>query len=203
MVVYDSHTNRWTRRTEEPYVALALHKAIQATAVLLRHTHGGRMSYLRLMKLLYIAEREAVRDTARPITGDRVVAMPHGPVLSNLLNIIKDEDSRSSEWRKYVGRENYDIACVADPGIGRLNRYEVRKLEEVSARFANHNDWELVEHTHTLPEWIKNNPGKSSKEIPTRDILDAVGLSAEADRILADLKEEGALEEWIHKGPQG
>jgi len=37
------------------------------------------MSYLRLLKLLYIAERESWRQTEHGMFGDKVVAMKHGP----------------------------------------------------------------------------------------------------------------------------
>lgn len=39
------------------------------------------MSYLRMLKLLYLADRESLKETGHTITGDRVVAMEHGPVL--------------------------------------------------------------------------------------------------------------------------
>ena len=54
-----------------------LDKTMQAIAALL-HFHGTKeMSYLRLLKILYIADRESLKETGRPITGDHVVAMEH------------------------------------------------------------------------------------------------------------------------------
>src|SRR5262245_18254423 len=110
-------------------------KAIQAAAVLLREEHCERMGYLRLMKLLYIADRECLKEVGKPITGDRTVAMEHGPVLSNLLNIVKDEDGRSTEWRQFIRRETYWLELCEDPGTGELTRFEIRKLKEVAQRF--------------------------------------------------------------------
>jgi len=46
------------------------------------------MNYLKLMKLLYLADRESMRRNGRPISGDRYVSMDHGPVLSQTLNLI-------------------------------------------------------------------------------------------------------------------
>jgi hypothetical protein len=37
-----------------------------------------------MRKLLYLADRESLKKTGRPITGDRVVAMEHGPVLRSV-----------------------------------------------------------------------------------------------------------------------
>lgn len=50
------------------------HKATQAAAYLLRRG-GGRMRYMKLIKLLYLADRTALIETGSPITGDRFVAM--------------------------------------------------------------------------------------------------------------------------------
>ena len=56
-------------------------KTLQASAVLLRRD-DKRMSRLRLLKLLYFADRELLVAKVRTITGDSVVAMKYGPVLS-------------------------------------------------------------------------------------------------------------------------
>src|SRR5262245_9212871 len=58
-------------------------KAIQAAAVLLRFDDGA-MDYLRLLKLLYIADREALRETGRPISYSRTIAMDNGPLSSEV-----------------------------------------------------------------------------------------------------------------------
>lgn len=178
-------------------MALDAIKTIQATAVLLRQEHFDEMGILRLMKLLYIADRESIAETGRAITGDKFAAMEHGPVLTNVLSIVKDEDSRSLEWRKYYKRDHYRIEMHTDPGIGRLSRYEIRKLEEVAMRFANSDVWDIVRYTHTFPEWVRNDPGTSSKVIPLEHVLEALGMEAEAEEILQGVREEEALQRSI------
>ena len=64
-------------------------KAAQAASVLLDR-HEGRMPYIKLLKLLYLADREALIETGLPITGDRFVSLKFGPVLSRVLDLIKD-----------------------------------------------------------------------------------------------------------------
>ena len=58
-------------------------RALQASAYLLR-LDRKKMSYLRLLKLLYIADREWLAETGESITGDRAYAMKQGPVLSTI-----------------------------------------------------------------------------------------------------------------------
>ena len=45
-------------------------RAAQAVAVLLRAAPDSRMDYRKLMALLYIADRESIKETGSPITGD-------------------------------------------------------------------------------------------------------------------------------------
>jgi uncharacterized phage-associated protein len=161
------------------HFAFDFEKTLQAAAELLRHEPHTQMSRIRLLKLLYIADREALKETGRPITGDAVVAMRHGPVLSRLYDIVKGESSDSPAFDGCVTQQGYQLFLAKDPGKGRLNRYEVRKLKEVSERYRERDEWAISEETHGFPEWEKNDPGDSSRPIPLEDILSAVGHSPE------------------------
>ena len=71
-------------------------RALQASAYLLR-LDGKRMGYLRLLKLLYIADREWLAETGESITGDRAYAMKYGPVLSS--DLRPHQGQRIKGWR--------------------------------------------------------------------------------------------------------
>jgi uncharacterized phage-associated protein len=168
-------------------------KTIQASAVLLKAEPTNRMSRLRLLKLLYISDREALVERARPITGDTPVAMDHGPVLTNTYDLIKGEDFHATEWEKYIKSEGRDAVLASDPGVGDLSRYEIAKLHDVSRKFQDRDDWDVAEFTHTFDEWIKNIPTKgSSKSIPIEDVLAATGLSQLKDQLASDAAAEAA-----------
>lgn len=62
-------------------------KATQTAARLLSHA-GGRLPVLKLMKLLYLAERRAIVEYGRPMVFDSYCSMPHGPVMSFTLDRI-------------------------------------------------------------------------------------------------------------------
>ncbi len=162
-----------------------LKKSIQAVSVLLRQPGVDRDRYLKIIKLLYIAERESLLETGRPITGDRAVAMPHGTALSHAVDLIRGEvtcSEWSSTFKTYPGPD-YKIEQLRDPGTEFLCRYEEDKLTEVAARYKNDDRWKLEDITHALPEYIKNNPGNSSKEIPIEDILEAEGKKDKLEAI--------------------
>ncbi|MCV9877817.1 Panacea domain-containing protein [Brenneria izbisi] len=46
---------------------------------------GGRMAYINLMKLLYLADREYLLTYGDSMTGERAVSMDNGPILSHSL----------------------------------------------------------------------------------------------------------------------
>src|SRR5665213_1726776 len=126
-----------------------LEKSIQAAAALLRTSPTGRMSRLRILKLLYLAEREVLKETGRTMTGDRAVAMDHGPVLTSIYNLIKGEHADAHQWEQFIEREGLnEIHLIADPGNGKLSRYELEKLGAVARRFEAMDDWALSEYTH-------------------------------------------------------
>lgn len=170
-------------------------KTIQASAVLLKQ-HAGRMSRLRLLKMLVIADREALAATLEPITADRVTAMDHGPVLSQTYNMLKGMSSDSSLWDQYISQEGpQDHRLICDPGVGSLSRYEIDKLIEICDRFRNKNDYDLANYTHEFQEWQKNKPPEgSSRPIPLEDILEALGMTDKVERLKATIKEEHELD---------
>lgn len=161
-------------------------KTLQAAAVLLR-THRLRvMGRMRLLKLLYITDRESLRDRGAPITGDHAVAMKNGPVLSETYDLIKGEHLHAADWGEHFENIGYDVHWTKDPGNGKLSKYEIEKLNEVARRFEHEDDWALAEITHDFPEWRKNKPGTSSRSIPFEDILEAVGRADDINSIRED-----------------
>ncbi len=159
-------------------------KTIQAVAFLLRQAGPARMdNYMRLLKLLYIADRRSLEKIGRPITGDQVVAMEHGPVLSHVLDLIKDRTFGSPEWARFFEREGCNIRLIDDPGNGELCQYEIDLLQSVWDEHRLMGEWAVVRETHEFPEWKKNDPGTSVKAIPLRDILEAVGREQDIEEV--------------------
>ena len=147
-------------------------RTIQASACLLR-LDGKRMGYLRLLKLLYIADREWLAETGESITGDRAQAMKYGPVLTRVYDLIRGNGSRAGGWDDFIHTEGYAVTLVADPGRGELSRGIVDKLTQVTERYRDLDDWELSERTHEFREWADHYAGGGANPIPWQDILHA------------------------------
>ena len=153
------------------------------------------MNYLALMKLLYLADREALIRFGKPITGDRVVSMKHGPVLSRVYDLVsqKKQELPDSDWHKFIPRPDAFVFTVkygGVPEVSELSQAEVAIIDEVFARFREWDEWALVDYTHKLPEW--EDPKDSSIPISFENILrgakvpeatiEAIAEEAEADR---------------------
>jgi uncharacterized phage-associated protein len=149
-------------------------KSLQATGVLLG-LDGDRMEYMRLLKLLYIADREMLAETGAPITGDRAVAMKHGPVLSQVYDLIKGQSARAGEWDHYVRSINHNVELRNVIDRGKLNKAEVEKLQRVTERYRDDNVWDICEKTHEFPEWERNYVASTSTTIPWEHVLEAQG----------------------------
>jgi uncharacterized phage-associated protein len=169
-------------------------RATQAAARLLK-LRGGTMSYMKLLKLLYLADRRALLEHGRPITFDRYVSMDHGPVLSQTYNLIVSEEQpgRHTYWRRYISEpRGYEVTLLGDAPNGELSTAQERILDEVFAEFGTMGRWQIVDYLHTLPEW--EDPQGSSIPIALRDVLRGGGVDDEtAEAVEEDLAGEDAL----------
>ncbi len=172
-------------------------KSLQAAGVLLR-LEEGRMPYMRLLKLLYIADREMLAATASPVTSDRAYAMKLGPVLSRIFDLIRGTDPRFDEWSVHIQTQGYAVKLMVDPGRGRLSKGEVEKLTEISERYRSKDRWELSDLTHDFPEWKWHWPDEAdggSYPIPWEDMLKAQGHNNEIVEVVeADEKSRNYMD---------
>jgi uncharacterized phage-associated protein len=178
---------------------LNVDKTVQAIGVLFRTDRVNRMNYMRLLKLLYIADREALQQIGRPVVGGPALAMERGPVLEEVHDFIRGFHRHMPVWDKYLRTDRYDLELVDDPDVGQLSRYEIRKLQEIAKRHADDDEWVLSRLTHDFPEWKKNAVGTSAQPIPLEDILEAVGRGDVAGEILAEACEKTHIERLLGK----
>lgn len=168
-------------------------RTTQAAARLLKLA-GGAMNHMKLIKLLYLADRRALLQWGRPITFDWYVSMPHGPVLSFTLDKINDSapPDGSSYWHRYISeRRGHEVALIAEAPNDQLSPAEEQLLDGIFVEFGGLSQWEIRDYSHALPEW--RDPNGSSLPIAWRDILLAEGLSEDDVR---DVEEGLQAEEF-------
>lgn len=146
-------------------------KAIEVASLLLKR-EGGEMNHTKLIKLMYIIEREAILRWGFPVTCDDYYSLDRGPILSHTLDNIKGKTG-SKAWEDYISREGeYNIRLKVESKIEKLNRAEIKLVNEIYDRFGGMTGSDLIEwsqNPENVPEW--ENPHGSILPIKIETIL--------------------------------
>jgi uncharacterized phage-associated protein len=170
-------------------------KAAQAAAFLLKR-HNGTLHYLLLIKLLYYADRQALLEKGRPITGDQMVSMDKGPVLSKTYDLIRSTGNVGRDWHEYVSERTGGFTvrlAKTDPETDKLSSYELGVLAEIDKRHGSKDRFDLSAESHRLPEWV--DPDGSSIPI---DALDILRVEHRSEKDIRET-EETARVEWFFR----
>lgn len=90
-------------------------KVAQMAAYLLLK-RGGRMAYLKLMKLLYLSNRQSILKHGRMIGEDSLYSMKFGPVMSNTLNLIRGKaEGIGDYWYNLIETNGHNVSLRSDP----------------------------------------------------------------------------------------
>lgn len=147
--------------------------------VYLLSLNGGRMNLLKLMKELYLIDRESIKERDTSVSGDVFFSMPHGPVLSQTLNLCYDLPNNS--WAEYLEKivvPYYpDISVKKMIDLDLLSEKDKDYIRKVSEEFKEYSPKELEDYTHQLSEW--KDPQGSSRKIRYVDVMRALGKSDE------------------------
>ncbi len=156
------------------------------------------MKYMLLIKLLYLADREALVTWGRPIAGGEYFSMKLGPVLSEVLELVNTdpEEVKPSFWTDHIVQTGRYYVCLqADPGDGELSEAEQRLLDKIYEEYGHYDPFALAALLHEiLPEWERRDSGRSP--ISLRAIFEAQGRSAaEATEVEKSLRALAKIDE--------
>lgn len=167
-------------------------KTLEAAVYFLEKSNN-EMPYIKLIKLLYLADRRKMQKDGRTISGDRHYSLKCGPILSTALNAIK---SREPDWSGNLGVDLDAKIVWIEQAVrpASLSRSDLEVLEWVDETFG-HMGWkELVKYTHTLDEWTPPKGQAKRHRISLEDMARAVGHSDERiERILAEEREKSEM----------
>lgn len=155
---------------------------------------GGSIHVLKLVKLIYLADRRFMEKYDCPILNDRFVSMGHGPANSMTLSYINGCEDRRADWDEFISdRADYKIT-LSNPDLeledlDELSNAEIKVLSEIASKFKKWTRYRVRDYTHkNCPEW--EDPGGSSTPIPYERILKFLGkknFSAIAESIESEL----------------
>ena len=154
-------------------------KSTQAAHYLLSLSPGG-MEYIRLIKLMYLADREALEGWGYSISTDRYVSMEHGTVLSRVLNHISENDS--VHWNDLIQASKYSeftLCASKECDYSQLSKREMNIIQEIYEKYKDMKTWDLIENViHKLAEWDKSvAETHTSKPIPLENLLGILGYN--------------------------
>lgn len=161
-------------------------RAAESAAFLL-HRAGGSLPLIKLIKLMYLAERLSLQRYGEALTGDRLVSMDHGPVLSRTYNHINGAvPSTEGGWDTWIADRAGHVVALRDPSMVRtpeqdlmsLSDSDLEVLGETWSTFGHWSRWAIVKHTHDhCPEW--EDPQGSSTPITYQKLFEKLGYPPE------------------------
>lgn len=144
-------------------------KATQAINYLTKR-EGGQIDKLKLIKLVYLADRYHLRRHGRPMVNDIYYAMPLGPVGSSAKDITEFSDFLDVEERGYAGKyiahgaQDNTVVSIADVDTDEFSKSELEALDFAYNQFGMYPASTLVDVSHRYPEWDKFKIALQSKE---------------------------------------
>lgn len=137
----------------------------------------GRSDKLKIVKLIYIADKYHLLSYGRIITNDNYFAMEHGPIGSMVLDILESNDlilddseiAYATSFIEMIKPYDYrvkSLECDNDT----LSETDSEALDFAINKFGNMTGNALRRYTHKFPEWYQHKIALSSgiKRVPLK-----------------------------------
>lgn len=170
-------------------------KSTQAVARLLEKS-GGEADYLRIVKLIYLADRLSILNRGIPIVGGHYYSMRSGPTVGEIMHFTGSQSAPG--WKEAISpRLGNRLTLTRKTPITALSESEIALLDSVVEQHSNLSTSELVEWCHQhCPEYEEVVFGR--KEISVEAILRGGGKGEHSiKRVIADAKEVEELDELL------
>ncbi|MBU1179596.1 SocA family protein [Patescibacteria group bacterium] len=138
---------------------------------------GGKIDKLKLLKLIWLADRYHLRKYGRPIINDTYWAMSYGPVASAVKDIVAEKpDFLSLEEAKYLDKyikcnqKNNEIKSIAEIDSDVFSKTDLESLEQIYKEYGKFKNSSLVKISHEFPEWKKFKDELESKAITRKQM---------------------------------
>ena len=168
--------------------------------------YNYRLNYTKLLKLLYLADRQALQRWDTRISKDTYANMRQGPVLSGLYNLIKEDyhdQFAQGQWTNRFYRDGHDLVAILPKPlpVDELSSREIELLDQIDAEYHEWTFSKLIDLLHDeqqFPEW--ENPENSSTYLSLRTILHHLDRTDEEIQVI--LEDERCFEADIERSQQ-
>ena len=139
-------------------------KITQSLGFLLSLDDNHRMNKLKLVKLIWAADRYHLRKYGRTVTDSEYFALPHGPVSALTLDVIdNDEVALYAEDISFISEhitpwesDKNQIVLYNETEDDYLSETDKEALKFAWDTFGDKDPFELADNiTHQYPEWSK------------------------------------------------
>lgn len=167
-------------------------------AALLAQNCGGEIDLYKLVKLIYLIDRKALKRWGRSVTFDRPFNIPLGPTPSETY-ALAHAPLHGEHWPKsFSALQLGRIIKLLTPHteIDELSQAEIDLVQDIFREFGRKSFGELKSYVHALPEF--RDPGESSEPIGWDTLLRAVGWKGEdLEEIKRELEASAKFESAI------
>ena len=123
-------------------------------------SQSGTINRLKLMKLLWLADRIHLNKFGRLILRDNYNALPHGPVPSKTMDVSKQTVENAFDVK------DYHIVVKGDFDSKYFSKSDIDVMEQVWEKYGKMNQYELRDFSHKFPEWMRYEKELNSKYLP-------------------------------------
>jgi uncharacterized phage-associated protein len=139
-------------------------KAINALLLILNELRQS--DFHKLFKILYFADRKHLKRYGNPIIGDEYISMENGPVPSNIYDLLKFANNRTtfSPFKEFFGQysstvnvQSYMVTATKNSNIDYLSETDIECLMESIHENKDLNFKQLKDKSHDLA-WKRPDP---------------------------------------------
>lgn len=150
---------------------------------------GGSINVLKVIKLVYLADRESLRLRGHPIQDEPRFSLPHGPINSTTLDHLNGAYRENQPvWQKVLKDRADNKVGLTNKGLTEaeldmLSTRELSILNDVWDKLGHMDRFDLADWTHVpenVVEW--QDPNGSRRTISLERMMAAVGLDHPIER---------------------
>lgn len=114
----------------------------------------------KLCKLLYYADKEHLLQYGRPITGDSYYRLPHGPIPTYGLDLLRGNGSNANQAMAadFLEVKGWDVKARRRHDPRAFSKSELKILGEVCQKYGHLSADYLERLSHQEPAWLKTKP---------------------------------------------
>jgi len=176
-------------------------KSIAAVTFLVQR-EGGEVDMFLSLKMLYLADKEALTKWGKTITGASFYSLPKGPILSEVYNLFKGTADKENQekWDSYFAElVKHTIRLLQEGDVGLLSEREAEVLESARRKIHEIAPWKVADWLHkNCPEW--QDPQGGSIPIDPSTILRNAGKSEEEIKLIEESNETMRFAKYILSG---